>query len=90
MKKCSKRKQLLNITCRLIQVCVCDDDVMGEGVVGGDGLLADLAEEGQLVGPLRLRQVVDHVQLQVNVRSKFLEKKQKISFRWEDQSSETV
>jgi len=45
---------------------------MGEGVVGGDGLLADLAEEGQLVGPLRLRQVVHHVQLQVDVGSKFL------------------
>ncbi len=43
--------------------------------MGGDGLLADLAEEGQLVGPLRLRQVVDHVQLQVDVRSKFLKTK---------------
>ena len=65
-------------TDRLVQVGVSDDDVMGEGVVRGDRLLADLAEEGQLVSSLRLRQVVDHVQLQVDVRRELLQNKVKV------------
>jgi len=31
--------------------------------VRGDGLVADLAEEGDLVGPLRFDKMVDHVEL---------------------------
>ena len=36
---------------------------MGPPVVRGDGLVADLAEERDLVGPLRFDQMVYHVQL---------------------------